>query len=358
MNMRQAAFVTVLVCFSFGAVGAAPGQDRAPSYQLPPQVMADLVDAPSTPDVLLSPDREKLLVMQGENLPPISELSQPELRLAGIRINPSRFGPSRARYFRKATLLRIADGKEQAIHGIPSQGRILRASWSADSRYIAFFVVEGERIQLWVGDSARAEARLIDGVRLNATLSSWPCKWVSDRHELACLTVPSGLGEPQQAPRVPGGPVIQQTSGGKAAARTYQDLLKNAHDENLFEYYASSQVVRVTLDGKVEKLGEAGLHTNAEPSPDGNYLLVEQVRRPFSRLVPAYRFARRAQVWDRGGKMVRQLADPASGRTSACRPRCRAHWASRLRLARGCRRHSPLDGGSRRRRPLQQGGNP
>ena len=247
--------------------------------------------------------------MQGESLPPISELSQPELRLAGIRINPHRFGPSRAGYFRKVTLQEIADGKERAINGFPSQARILRASWSADSRYLAFFVVEGEQIRLWIGDSARGQAQPIKAVRLNATLSPWPCKWVSNRHELICLTVPNVLGMPPRAPSVPGGPVIQQTSGGKAAARTYQDLLKNAHDENLFEYYATSQVVRVTLNGEVQGLGEPGLHTNAEPSPDGTYVLVEEVRRPFSRLVPAYRFARRARVWDRNGKTLRQLAD-------------------------------------------------
>ena len=95
----------------------------------------------------------------------------------------------------------------------------------------------------------------------------------------------------------------------RSSGLSYQDLLKNAHDEELFEHYLQARIVRVDLDGKVEPIGRAGILWSFNASPDGRYLLVEMLHRPFSYLVPARRFPRRVEVWDRGGEVVRQLAD-------------------------------------------------
>ncbi|MGI9182798.1 MAG: hypothetical protein ACR2H9_20150, partial [Longimicrobiaceae bacterium] len=57
-------------------------------YRVPPKAIADLVDAPPTPAVSLSPDKDWLLLMELPNLPPLSDLAQPELLLAGLRLNP------------------------------------------------------------------------------------------------------------------------------------------------------------------------------------------------------------------------------------------------------------------------------
>jgi len=67
-------------------------------YQVPPKIIADIVDAPPTPSVDLSPDNQWMLILERPNLPSIAEISQPELRIAGIRINPRTNGPSRVRY--------------------------------------------------------------------------------------------------------------------------------------------------------------------------------------------------------------------------------------------------------------------
>jgi hypothetical protein len=102
--------------------------------------MVDLVDAHETPGVALSPDRATLLVLQREGLPSIDELSQPELRLAGLRMNPRRYGPSRGSYSRQPSLITIETGAERPLTGLPEGARIGEASWSADSRYLAFSV--------------------------------------------------------------------------------------------------------------------------------------------------------------------------------------------------------------------------
>ena len=96
--------VTGLLALWLNHIPASADEPQAPRYELPPQVMVDLVDAPETPDVIPSPDRTTLLILQREGLPSIAELSQPELRLAGPRMDPLRYGPSRVSHFRRPSL--------------------------------------------------------------------------------------------------------------------------------------------------------------------------------------------------------------------------------------------------------------
>ena len=103
--------------------------------------------------------------------------------------------------------------------------------------------------------------------------------------------------------------MIQENLGGKAPARTYQDLLSNEYDAATFEYYTTSQVVLVTLDGKVTELGKPGIVADAMPSPDGQYLLVETLHRPFSLHCPGQPLPLRSTVWDREGTIVYEVAD-------------------------------------------------
>jgi len=64
-------------------------------YQNPPDDIASLINAAPTPGASLSPSGNWMLLMEKPNLPSIEEVAQPELRLAGIRINPRTNGSSR-----------------------------------------------------------------------------------------------------------------------------------------------------------------------------------------------------------------------------------------------------------------------
>ena len=57
-------------------------------YQVPPKAIEDLVNAPQTPAVSVNPTNDWLVLLERPGYPTIEELAQPELRLAGIRINP------------------------------------------------------------------------------------------------------------------------------------------------------------------------------------------------------------------------------------------------------------------------------
>ena len=63
-----------------------------PGYRTPSAPLAAIVDAPSSPVAVLSPDRTRLLLLDRPEAPSIAELAQPELKLAGLRINPATNG--------------------------------------------------------------------------------------------------------------------------------------------------------------------------------------------------------------------------------------------------------------------------
>ncbi len=204
-------------------------------------------------------------------------------------------------------LLRLADLSERRISGLPEGARITNLRWSPDGSRFAFTNVRPDGVELWVAESATAEARRLAG-GLNLTASTQPA-WLADGRTLVCTLVDPDLGPEPQASEVPTGPVIRDSSGHAAPARTFQDLLKSASDEALFEHYLTSRVAKVTLDGKVTPIGAPGLVAELSPSPDGRYLLVQSIHRPFSYLVPADRFPRKIEVWDLDGKAVRTVAD-------------------------------------------------
>jgi dipeptidyl aminopeptidase/acylaminoacyl peptidase len=275
---------------------------------MPPQAIADLVDAPLTPSVSVSPDEQWMLLMQQPGLPPIDEVAAPELRLAGLRINPRTNGPSRAAYISTLTFKNIADGTERLITGFPANPKIGNVTWSPDGSRIAFLMTFADRIELWSAPLADAQASRVTSTPINATYGG-SYKWVSDSKTLIALTIPANRGTAPEEVLIPTGPVIQENLGKKAPASTFQDLLKNASDEARFTHYATSQIIRLSISGEATPLGAPGIFAQAMPSPDGKFILTETVHPPFSYTVPVFRFPRRYDVWDMNGALVHALYD-------------------------------------------------
>ncbi|MGH9388909.1 MAG: S9 family peptidase, partial [Vicinamibacteria bacterium] len=275
-------------------------------YRMPPKAMADIADAAPTPGVILDPTGTWLLVLEHPALASMADLSKEELRLAGIRLNPSTNARSRRDVAIRAELVRVAEGSPRAIRGLPEAPRIDDVSFSPDGGNVAFTHTTDDGMELWVVDVATATAKRIAS-GLNGVFDDI-YHWRSDSRSLVARTIPRNRGAAPVAPSVPEGPVVQETRGETAAAWTYQDLLESPHDEALFEHYGTAQIVEADLDGKTTLLGAPALASRAEPSPDGRLVLVERLERPFSYLVPYDRFARRVEIWERSGNLVREVA--------------------------------------------------
>ena len=295
---------------------AAAAQAQEFKYQTPPKAIQDLLLAPPTPRVSLSSDGRTLALLAVQDFPTVAELAQPELRLAGLRFNPRTNGPSRVSYAVGIKLKKLPTGAETDVKGLPAQSRISGVSWSPDNKTMAFaLTMPGSgtdgRVELWVADVATATARRLLATPINDAFGN-AFEWVSDSKTLLVRAVPAGRGPAPTADAAPTGPAVQENVGGKkTGAPTYQDLLKNPADERLFDYYATSQLLRVNLaDGSAQPLGQPGIIQTASSSPDGKYVLLRVRHRPYSYTLPLSDFPQRLDVLDLAtGAPVHAVAD-------------------------------------------------
>ncbi len=291
--------MTRLLALLLLCAASAQAQTDPLTYQTPPPELAALVDAPRTPSVSLSPDRQTMAFFAQSGVPDIASLAQPELGLGGIRVNPATNGPSRARAsvglaFRATE----TTGDPTSVTGLPGNSEIRNAQWSPDGSHVAFTLDFADRVELWVANVASGEARPWLGVAVNDAAPGAPFEWTPDSKSVVARTIPRGRGAMPTQATVPTGPVIREASGEAAAARTYQDLLQSPHDEALFDYFMTSQLVVASLSGDVMTLSTPAVVTEASPSPDGRHVLIETLSRPYSYLVPASRFPTATRVHD------------------------------------------------------------
>jgi dipeptidyl aminopeptidase/acylaminoacyl peptidase len=285
-------------------------------YQEPPKSIVDLIDVLPTPMVSVSPvsagGARWLLIQQISGLPSINELAQPELRLAGLRLNPRTNGPSRGRYTTALKLRQLPTGREVAVSDLPPNAKIRFAEWSPDGEKVAFVQISDTKeeagLTLWVVDVETARARRVGSVLLNGVFGE-PCEWMSNSQTLLCKTIPSGRGAAAQRNEVPMGPVVQENLGRITPAATYEDLLKSPEDEQIFDYYSVSQLAVISLEGQVTPIGKPGVVEEASPSPDGKYCLVSERHHPYSYTLPFRLFSQRIFVTNLTTGAIKVLAD-------------------------------------------------
>ena len=305
----------VLVALLLAIAHASQAQEIL-TYQVPPKAIVDLVDTRPTPSVDVSPvdksGKRWLLIEPLSGLPSITELAQPELRLAGLRFNPRTNGPSRGRYIMSLRLKLLPDGAETNVSGMPADAQIRFVAWAPDAGHISFVNASNDAsnagLSLWIVDVSSGRAKQITGIALNGIFGA-PCEWTSDSTSLVCKTLPKNRGQSPVRSDVPTGPVVQENLGRVTPGPTYQDLLKNPVDEKIFNYFATSQVELIHLDGTVKALGKPGVVQTASPSPDSRYVLVDERHPPYSYLLPYPFFPERVTVIDIASGGLRQIVD-------------------------------------------------
>jgi hypothetical protein len=245
-------------------------------YQRPPEEIAKLVEAPLTPVVAVSPDKTWMVMLDQSDYPSIEELSRPELRIAGQRINPDNFGPTRLQYITGIKLKSLKDMKEYTIANLPSDLQLTNLTFSPDNKKAVFLQTYPDKIELWLIDLATMSAKKLTNKKINSTLTT-PISWLSNSSTVVFLAVAvEGKTLPIKS-RVPEGPVIEENLGKKAPSRTYQDLLKNPYDETLFDYYCTSQLWSVSLDGTEKPVGKPAVYNYQNTSPDGTLILTKTI---------------------------------------------------------------------------------
>ncbi len=274
-------------------------------YQTPPKEIYDLVMAKPTPGVSFDSKGQYMLVLGRSSMPSVEDLAQPELRIAGLRINPNNFGPSRSGYTTDIIIKEVATGKEFPIAGLPANLKAGNLQWSPDDAKAAFTNTTSGVIDIYVIDIKTRKATKLNRSAVNLVLGG-AFDWI-DNSSLLYSTVNKPLSMAPKKPVAPKGPVVQENLGKVAASVTFQDLIKTPYDESLFEFYATTQLMKNT-NGAETKIGSPAIYSTINLSPDKKYLLVEKIDKPFSYLVPAGGFNSTMMITDMNGTTVKVLA--------------------------------------------------
>jgi dipeptidyl aminopeptidase/acylaminoacyl peptidase len=337
------------------------------TYQSPPPELVKILEAPANPVTSISPNRRWVLVTVADpRTVTISDMADSAYYLAGSKIRATPDYRIENIGIRSGTVTSI-DGKTVRAVEMPAEGRIGTAAWSADGdqlayttispdkhmaleildlptgkqhyvshsgfhpaaipgkigdldwsrdgKHLAFTATTNNGTELWVADVARPMwATTLTKRSINFTtargniVDDAGCNWLNGKAPLVCREWPANWERtPPKVSDVPTGVIVQESYGRSAPARTYEYLLQSPTDEALFDYYFTDQIYLVGLDTKNTPIGEPGIHKSVTPSPDGKYLLVETVQRPYSYQVPMDVFPSRTEVWDLNGKVLREI---------------------------------------------------
>jgi dipeptidyl aminopeptidase/acylaminoacyl peptidase len=274
-------------------------------YQTPPKEIYDLVMAKPTPGVTFDSKGQYMLLLDRSSMPSVEDLAQPELRIAGLRINPNNFAPSRSSYFTNIAIKEVNSGKEFAVTGLPANLKAGNLQWSPNDDKAAFTNTTNTAVDVYVIDIKTHKATKVNKASVNLVLGA-AFEWL-DNNTLLYTAVNKPLTMAPKKPLAPKGPVVQQNLGKVAQSPTFQDLIKSPFDEIQFEFYTTTQLVKNT-NGVETKIGTPTIYNSINQSPDKKYLLIERIDKPFSYLVTVNGFNSTMLITDMNGSLIKTLA--------------------------------------------------
>lgn len=274
------------------------------TYQKPPKEILALADYERAPSVSMDTKKEYMLLSYRATYKTLDDLNQEEMKLAGLRINPITNISSTVTYINNLKVRKVSGKDEIQVSGLPENPKIANLSWSRNEKKIAFTHTTATGVELWVLDVASAKATKLTGANLNANLGN-PVAWYADNERLLVRMLPANRPALLDAKKdLPTGPTVSTADGSKSQNRTYADMLKNKNDEANFETLVTSEFYTVSLDGKATLFKPAAMYYGPNFSPDGNYVMLTTIEKPFSYIVPLSRFPMKTIAYDLSGKAV------------------------------------------------------
>ncbi len=279
------------------------GQEKL-DYQKPPIEILEMLDFERAPQVATDSRNKVMVFYYRDNYMSLDQLNQPEMRLAGLRINPKTNIETGVRYYNNLKVKWVDALEEVQVKGLPENPKLAYLRFSPDEKMMAFTHTTDTGVELWVLDIEQATAKRISGANLNANLGN-PYSWLKDGKSLLVRMLP--LNRPElidQTLAIPKGPIVSESDGKESQNRTYQDLLKNRIDEQNFETLIMSELHICDIYGNSSKLLDAALYAGESVSPDGSYVMVTTIEKPYSYVVPMNRFAQKSVVYNFDGEMI------------------------------------------------------
>lgn len=303
--MKRLYFLAILL----GYLGGVAAQENL-TYQKPPKEILELADYERVPALLMDSKKQNILFRYRNTYKTLSELSAEEMKLAGLRLDPQKNISSTVIY---NTNLKYKHGRMaalQQVQGLPTDAQLAYFSFSPDESKVAFTNTSDKGIELWCFDFSTGKAfKLTEGI-LNANMGS-PFTWLKDGLGFLIKVLPTdrkGLINTKET--IPSGPTVSVSeAGSKAQNRTYQDLLKNKNDEDNFETLVYSELYKLDLNGQKTLWKAKDLYVDESISPDGSYIMLTTLHRPYSYLVPFSRFPMKSTIYNLDGSLVKEIND-------------------------------------------------
>ena len=281
-------------------------QDKL-KFQIPAESILQLADFTPTPSVTMDTKKEYMLLSYRNAYKSLEDLNQDEICLGGLRINPTTNIATGMNYFNNLKLKKVLDADLIQIKGLPEHPHIAHVTWSPDETKIAFTHTNRSGVELWVIDVKSQEATQLTAACVNANVGN-PLNWYRDNNKILVRLLqkerPAIIDAQKEIPK---GPYVSVSDGSKSHNRTYPDLLKNPTDEKNFVTITTSELYSIDLTGEAKLFKAADMYVSEIFSPDGKYLLVTTLRKPFSYLVQLNRFAQLSIVYDNMGNKVRTV---------------------------------------------------
>jgi dipeptidyl aminopeptidase/acylaminoacyl peptidase len=280
------------------------------TYQNPTKEILKLADVSLAPGVILNEAQTQMLLLFRDQYKSIEELSQEEMRLAGLRIDPKTNIGSRTYYYNNIQIKNISNSKNEPIQvdGLPSNPKLANFTWSPKQTKMACTNTTKNGVEVWVVDLNEAKASRLASENVNANMGD-VINWLNEESMLVKIIPSDKKPLIDRKNDVPTGPTISTNDGKKAQNRTYQDLIKNPTDEHNFEQLAISEIHKISTDGTDEIWMKTKMYNSLTLSPDGKYVLVNTINKPFSYLVPYNRFPSTTAVYTNNGEFVETIVD-------------------------------------------------
>ena len=283
------------------------------SYAQPPKEIADAVLAPRHLNVTLtnlSPDRKWFLDEIGDGPVLMKTFSKPFHELGGVFVD-YKANRARALTIRNNVGIQIisaADGAKKPIQ-TPAGTRVSNAVWSPDSASVAYLVHGDDATHVWVADVATGKSRQLTKTPLLATLVT-SFEFTADSRQIAAVLVPDGRAPMPPSPAAPSGPTVKIADADRNRLRTFPSLMSTTHDKELLEWHTTAQVALVDVQkGTVKKIGQPSMVRSIDASPDGKFVRVAKMVKPFSYDVPASSFGQVDEIWDVDGKVLAKVTE-------------------------------------------------
>lgn len=303
-------YYTLLIAFTTTVFFTTSAQEDV-VYQKPSAPILALAEYERAPTVSMDTKKNYMLLSYRDTYKSLQDLSQDEIKLGGLRINPVTNISSSITYINNLKIRKIKDYKAQPVQvsGLPARAQIANISWSPDDSKIAFTHTTANGVELWVIDVAAAKATKLTGDNLNANLGA-PFSWLNDSKTLLVKLIPANRRALLDAKKdLPSGPIVSVAEGKASQNRTYPDLLKNKTDEQNFETLLSAELYTISISGQKQLFKTTDLYAGQSISPDGKYVMVTIIKKPFSYIVPLSRFPQQTVVYNLSGQEIKKVND-------------------------------------------------